>query len=245
MTGSASCGTPRRPSPRPSGPATAGSPTTWPWSRLAASSTQHPTPAAPGNLSAPLRGTDPPPAFSEHPALPQTRYRQPRFNNRTRASGWLPPSIMSRLQNTLTWVRRLSKLLPVESVHVETSIFDPQLLRNPEIKGTSYQQGPLYRTNLRSAVLRSAVLQRDGNRCVYCNRTGRRQRLELDHAIPKSEGGPERYDNLVAACRTCNQKRRNLPLEQSLRRRPKKLATVNAKLGMDLVLQRRIAKYGV
>ena len=159
----------------------------------------------------------------------KTRYRQPRFNNRTRAPGWLPPSIRSRLQNTLTWVRRLAKLLPIQDIHVETSIFDPQLLRNPEIKGTEYQQGPLYQTNLRSA-----VLQRDGNKCVYCNRSGKRRRLELDHAIPKSQGVPDRYDNLVASCHTCNQKRKNLPLEQWLRQRPKKLATVNAKLGMNL-----------
>ena len=159
----------------------------------------------------------------------KTRYRQPQFNNRTRAPGWLPPSLRSRRQNTLTWVRRLAKLLPIQDILIETSIFDPQLLRNPEIKGTQYQQGPLYQTNLRSA-----VLQRDGNKCAYCDRSGKRRRLELDHAIPKSQGGPDRYDNLVAACRTCNQKRKNLPLEQWLRRRPKKLATVNAKLGMDL-----------
>ena len=159
----------------------------------------------------------------------KTRHRMPRFDNRTRTEGWLPPSLLSRLQNTLTWVRRLAKLLPIQDIHVETSVFDPQLLRNPEIKGIEYQQGPLYQTNLRSA-----VFQRDGNKCVYCNRSGKRQRLEIDHAIPKSEGGPDRYDNLVAACRTCNQKRKNLPLEQWLRRRPKKLAAVNAKLGMDL-----------
>ena len=159
----------------------------------------------------------------------KTRHRMPRFDNRTRTEGWLPPSLLSRLQNTLTWVRRLAKLLPIQDIHVETSVFDPQLLRNPEIKGIEYQQGPLYQTNLRSA-----VFQRDGNKCVYCNRSGKRQRLEIDHAIPKSEGGPDRYDNLVAACRTCNQKRKNLPLEQWLRRRPKKLAAVNSKLGMDL-----------
>ena len=110
----------------------------------------------------------------------KTKYRMPRFNNRTRAPGWLPPSIGSRLQNTLTWVRRLAMLLPIQDIHVETSVFDPQLLRNPEIQGTQYQQGTLYQTNLRSA-----VLQRDGNKCVYCGRSGKRQRLELDHAIPK------------------------------------------------------------
>ena len=159
----------------------------------------------------------------------KTPYRQPRFNNRTRPADWLPPSLLSRLQNTLTWVRRLSKLLPITELHVETSVFDPQLLRDPEIQGIEYQQGPLYRTNLRAA-----VLHRDGNKCVYCKRSGKRQQLELDHVVPRSNGGTNRYDNLVAACRPCNQKRGNQPIEQWLKRRPKKLAEVQAKLGTEL-----------
>ena len=75
----------------------------------------------------------------------KTRFRQPRFDNRMRKEGWLPPSIQSRLQNTLTWIRRISALLPLSEIHVETNTFDPQLLQNPEIKGTEYQQEPLYR----------------------------------------------------------------------------------------------------
>ena len=93
----------------------------------------------------------------------------------------------------------LAKLLPITEIHVETTVFDPQLLREPEIHGVEYQQGPLYRTNLRAA-----VLQRDGRKCVYCGHSGKRQPLELDHMVPKSHGGTDRYDNLVAACRTCN-----------------------------------------
>ena len=159
----------------------------------------------------------------------KTRYRKPRFDNRTRPADWLPPSLLSRLQNTLTWVRRLAKLLPVTEVHVETAVFDPQVLRNPEIHGTEYQQGPLYRTNLRTA-----VLHRDNHKCVYCGRSGRRNRLELDHITPKSAGGTDRYDNLVAACHACNQKRGNQPLGIWLKRRPKKLTEVQTKLGMEL-----------
>ena len=71
------------------------------------------------------------------------RYRAPRFNNRTRQPDWLPPSILSRLQNTLTWIRRIAKLLPVATVHIEDQVFDPQAIRNPEIRGKQYQQGPL------------------------------------------------------------------------------------------------------
>ena len=159
----------------------------------------------------------------------KTRYRQPRFDNRTRPADWLPPSLLSRLQNTLTWMRRLSKLLPITDIHVETTIFDPQVLRNPDIKGIEYQQGPLYQTNLRAA-----VFHRDNQKCAYCGKSDKRNRLELDHVVPKSHGGADRYNNLVAACRACNQKRGNQPIEQWLKRRPNKLAEVQAKLGQDL-----------
>ncbi len=33
------------------------------------------------------------------------RYRQARFDNRKRPSGWLPPSLMSRVYNIETWVK--------------------------------------------------------------------------------------------------------------------------------------------
>ena len=156
----------------------------------------------------------------------KTRYRKPRFQNRTRPDIWLPPSIRSRLQNTLTWVDRLSRLLPIRDVHVETTTFDPQLLRDPDIQGKEYQQGPLYQTNLRTA-----VRLRDKNQCVYCNRKGK---LELDHAIPKSQGGTDRYDNLVAACSTCNRKKDNQSLETFLTRRPARLGEIQEKLCQDL-----------
>ena len=159
----------------------------------------------------------------------KTRHRQPRFDNRKRPPGWLPPSIRSRLQNTLTWVDRLSRMMPVEEIHVETYVFDPQALRNPEIKGREYQQGPLYRTNLRTA-----VLTRDNSRCVYCGRTSRKTPLELEHVVPRASGGADRYDNLVASCIPCNSRKANRPLEEFLRRRPVKLGEIQAKLGMDL-----------
>jgi len=36
-----------------------------------------------------------------------TRYRQPRFLNRTRPQGWLAPSLQHRVETTLTWVNKL------------------------------------------------------------------------------------------------------------------------------------------
>ena len=159
----------------------------------------------------------------------KTRYRKPRFNNRKRQKGWVPPSILSRLQNTRTWVKRLAKLLPITEIHVETNTFDPQVLRNPEIEGKQYQQGPLYRTNLKAA-----VLLRDGNKCVYCGKSGKRTKLEMEHAVAKSAVGPDRYDNRVASCEECNDKKGTKSLEEFLKRRSKKLAEIKAKLGTDL-----------
>jgi 5-methylcytosine-specific restriction endonuclease McrA len=47
---------------------------------------------------------------------------------------------------------------------------------------------------------RKAVFARDGGRCVYCNATA----TSLDHVVPKSQGGPHSWDNVVSACSRCN-----------------------------------------
>jgi 5-methylcytosine-specific restriction endonuclease McrA len=50
------------------------------------------------------------------------------------------------------------------------------------------------------------VLQ--NSRCAMCNarmRPGRKNFSTLDHVIPISKNGPDRYDNLVLLCNICNQ----------------------------------------
>ena len=43
----------------------------------------------------------------------KTRYRPPRFANRRRRTGWMSPSLTSRVTNVMTWVARLARLCPV------------------------------------------------------------------------------------------------------------------------------------
>jgi 5-methylcytosine-specific restriction endonuclease McrA len=50
---------------------------------------------------------------------------------------------------------------------------------------------------------RRAVFLRDDNECQYCGR----QAENLDHVIPKSQGGTHVWENVVAACRRCNSKK--------------------------------------
>src|SRR5437867_7372886 len=62
----------------------------------------------------------------------KTRYRQPRFLNRTRPAGWLPPSLQSRVEHVLTWVTRLRRVCPLTALSQELVRFDTQLMQNAE-----------------------------------------------------------------------------------------------------------------
>jgi 5-methylcytosine-specific restriction endonuclease McrA len=72
---------------------------------------------------------------------------------------------------------------------------------------------------------RKNILIRDENRCQYCAKSFREADLTIDHVIPKSKGGNSRWTNVVAACKPCNQKKRDYLIEDapvSLIKRPKK-----------------------
>src|SRR5207253_3283604 len=73
----------------------------------------------------------------------KTRYRKPRFDNRRKRTGTLPPSLESRVCNVLTWVRRLMRLCPVTTISQELARFDTQALEHPDIEGVEYQHGTL------------------------------------------------------------------------------------------------------
>lgn len=126
------------------------------------------------------------------------RHRPPRFRNRRRPAGWLPPSLRSRVENTLTWVRRLRKYAPVTAISLELAKFDTQKLQNPEIAGVAYQQGELF-----GYEVRAYVLEKFNHTCAYCGATD--APLEVEHIVPRSRGGSDRVSNLTLACRACNQ----------------------------------------
>ena len=56
------------------------------------------------------------------------------------------------------------------------------------------------RYNTMTAVSRRGVLRRDGHRCAYCGKAAH----TIDHVQPKSRGGADSWENLVAACLRCN-----------------------------------------
>lgn len=52
--------------------------------------------------------------------------------------------------------------------------------------------------------LRFLVLRRDKYRCFYCGACAPMARLEVDHRVPRCNGGEDIAENLVAACYACN-----------------------------------------
>ena len=55
----------------------------------------------------------------------------------------------------------------------------------------------------------SAIRRRDGNRCQYTNVELTKATFSLDHIIPKSKGGKDTWQNLVAAHKDVNSKKGN------------------------------------
>jgi len=82
-----------------------------------------------------------------------TRYRKPRWQNRSRPKGWLPPSLQSRISNVITWVQRFMRVCHIRNMSLERVKFDMQLMENAEISGVEYQQGTLQGYEVREYLL--------------------------------------------------------------------------------------------
>ena len=54
------------------------------------------------------------------------RYRKPRWQNRRRPKGWLPPSLQSRIANVITWMSRLMRICHITAISLERVKFDMQ-----------------------------------------------------------------------------------------------------------------------
>ncbi|MCD6288856.1 MAG: HNH endonuclease [Anaerolineae bacterium] len=56
---------------------------------------------------------------------------------------------------------------------------------------------------------RRTVMARDRYTCQYCGAQPGKAELTLDHVIPRSQGGETSWENVVTACRACNQRKGN------------------------------------
>ena len=136
----------------------------------------------------------------------KTRYRKPRFNNRVHSKhkGWLAPSVEVKIQEHITAIKNICKILPASEIHVETAEFDLQRLKAMEEGktfpvGTDYQLGEqydFYNT-------RQYVLHRDGYTCQCCGVHAKDVKLHVHHIESRQTGG-NAPNNLITLCEHCH-----------------------------------------
>lgn len=130
----------------------------------------------------------------------KTRHRAPRFDNRVKPEGWLPPSVENCIGAHLSRVAFVLSILPVTKIVVETASFDIQKIKNPEIEGAAYQQGEQFGFEN----VREYVLFRDEHTCQHCKGRSKDPVLNVHHIESRKTGG-DAPNNLITLCKTCHQ----------------------------------------
>jgi hypothetical protein len=127
-------------------------------------------------------------------------YRKPRFNNRKKKEGWLPPSIQRRYNTHLNLINRLKRILPISKVIIEIAKFDIQKIINPEITNFEYQRGDLYNYQNK----KSYLMTLNKGLCEHCKKDFKNSSSHIHHRKPKSQGGSDRIENLMLLHEKCH-----------------------------------------
>ncbi|MBD2605231.1 HNH endonuclease [Scytonema hofmannii FACHB-248] len=148
----------------------------------------------------------------------KTRYRKPRFLNRTRP-GLLAPSLQSRVDNIKTWINKLRRFAPITAISQELVRFDMQLMRNSDIQGSEYQQG-----TLQGYEAREYLLEKWNRECAYCGIKD--VPFQVEHIHARARGGSNSITNLTLSCEKCNVKKGTKDIKDFLKKDPSKLEKI-------------------
>jgi len=88
------------------------------------------------------------------------------------------------------------------------------------------------------ALSRKNILLRDRNTCQFCGLVFPASELTLDHVVPRSRGGRSSWENLVASCYKCNNRKGNHTPEEAgiqLVQRPRPFTLYTSRQLMRLI----------
>ena len=88
------------------------------------------------------------------------------------------------------------------------------------------------------ALSRKNILLRDRNTCQFCGHALPASELTLDHVMPRSRGGHSSWENLVACCYGCNNRKGDRTPEEAglkLQRRPRPFTLHTSRQLMRLI----------
>ncbi|MCB1810387.1 MAG: HNH endonuclease, partial [Candidatus Competibacteraceae bacterium] len=76
------------------------------------------------------------------------------------------------------------------------------------------------------ALSNAGLFRRDRYLCLYCGQRFSARDLTRDHVVPRSRGGRDDWENVVSACKSCNQRKGNMSLAEAERRLGMRLLAV-------------------
>lgn len=142
------------------------------------------------------------------------RYRKQRFLNRGNSNkkDRFSPTMVSKINSHIKEIEFIKNILPISTIVLETSTFDPHLLKmqeggNPFNRHWGYQRGP----NYGFANAKAACLNRDNYTCRCCKT--KKGTLHAHHIVYRSNGGSDTLDNLITLCENCHKKLHDGKLE--------------------------------
>lgn len=143
---------------------------------------------------------------------------------------WQPICVVESKKAVLLLCRGTAKAVEPSTYEV----FDLEEWLSVPTKNGNYMQAVRFKFPIPEAVLllkyskfpkhstsfsKRKVFSRDGFTCQYCGR--KLDELTLDHVVPKSKGGKTIWENVVAACKKCNNKKGNQPVGKKFKLKKK------------------------
>ena len=105
-----------------------------------------------------------------------------------------PLNITSWKRATVLMLKGKAETLEEDPTHkIKKDLKAPTVIRLRQFIKIPYREIPL---------TRKYILQRDNNCCQYCGE--KRNKLSIDHVIPRSRGGSDSWENVTTACLSCN-----------------------------------------
>ena len=86
------------------------------------------------------------------------------------------------------------------------NVAKPRVIVLKNYKGFVIRRAKLSRRNL---------FLRDNGICQYCGIPGKSQDMNIEHVVPRCQGGQTRWSNVVLSCPKCNQRKDNRTPEQA------------------------------
>lgn len=125
-----------------------------------------------------------------------------------RPAGWLPPSMQSKVDHHIKWIKRFLDVLPEGTkLRLEAARFDMARMQNPEIHNGLYQKGPQYDCEN----IRAYVFDRDQYTCTICKqklgsrrKDGTTLKGKVHHILYRSRGATDNPKYMITVCEDCH-----------------------------------------